>query len=120
MRRRLLLLALLAGGLATASGATVADRSTPAPDLAAPGTTLVRTQLADVPAPTTLSRVRDAFGRDHDTRRDVAVALGVALVLTLAGGWWLARERAARMHPARRITILRTRAPPRMPTIVHC
>ena len=120
MRRRLLLLALLAGGLATAGGAAFGNVAASNHDARVPATALARAELADVPAPTALSRVRDGFGREHDARRDVAAALGVALVLTLAGGWWLARERAARVRHARPLAIRRTRAPPGMPATVRC
>jgi hypothetical protein len=120
MHRRLLLVALLAGGLATAGGAALGNAATSGHDAHVPATALARAEIADVAVPTALSRVRDGFGRDHDARRDVAVALGVALVLTLAGGWWLARDRAARIRHVRPLTIRRTRAPPGMPVIVHC
>jgi hypothetical protein len=120
MRRRLLLVALLAGGLAIAGG--VALGAPPASVLHAPtpATALGRADVADVPAPTVLTRVRDSFGRQHDVRRDVAATLGIALVLTLAGGWWLARERAARVRHVRPLSIRRTRAPPWMPANVNC
>jgi hypothetical protein len=119
MRRRLLLLVLLSGGLATAGGAALGDAATSGRDTHAPATAFARAELADVPTPA-LSRVRDALGREHDARRDVTAALGVALVLTLAGGWWLARDRAARARHARPLTIRRTRAPPGMPATVRC
>ena len=115
MRRRVLLLALLAGGLATASGAALVEHAAPGHDLVAPATAFARTEITDVTAPTAFSRARDALGREHDARRDVAVALGVALVLTLGGGWWLARERAGRVHTLRWTALLRTRAPPATP-----
>jgi hypothetical protein len=120
MRRRLLLLALLAGGLTTAGGAALGNAAASGHDARFPTTALARAELADVPAPTALSRARDGLGREHDTRRDVTAALGVALVLTLAGGWWLARERAARVRHALPLTIRRTRAPPGMPHTVRC
>jgi hypothetical protein len=120
MRRRLLLLVLLAGGLATAGGATLSATAGSGPSGPVPATSFARAERADVPAPTALSRVRDGLGRDHDTRRDVAAALGVALVLTLAGGWWLARERAARVRHPRLLAARRTRAPPGMPATLHC
>jgi len=85
MRRRLLLLALLAGGLATAGGATLDNAAAWGHDAHVAATALARAQLADVRAPTALARARDGLGREHDTRRDVTTALGVALVLTLAG-----------------------------------
>ena len=120
MRRRLLLLVLLAGGLATAGDATLSATAGSGPSGPVPATSFARAELADVPAPTALSRVRDGLGRDHDTRRDVAAALGVALVLTLAGGWWLTRERAARVRHPRLLATRRTRAPPGMPATLHC
>ena len=120
MRRRLLLVALLAGGLAAAGAAAFGNATTSTLDARGTATALARAELADVPAPTALSRVRDGFGREHDTRRDLAAALGVALVLVLAGGWWIARDRAARVRHARPLTIRRTRAPPGMPATIRC
>jgi hypothetical protein len=81
---------------------------------------LARADVADVPASSALSRARDGIDRDHDTRREVATTLGVALVLTLAGAWWLARERTARFLHALPLAIRRTRAPPGMPATLHC
>jgi hypothetical protein len=120
VRRRLALLTLLAGALVAAGGAALVSRAAAEHDVVTPATALARAELADVPAPVALTRVRDTLARDHDARRDVAVALGVALVLTLAGGWWLARERTARVHLAHPLATPRTRAPPRLPAIVHC
>ena len=121
MRRRLLLVALLAGGLAAAGAAAFGNATTSSLDARGSATALARAELADVPAPSALSRARDGLGREHDSRRDLAAALGVALVLTLAGGWWLARERAARVRHARPLAIRRTRAPPGMPiTVRYC
>jgi hypothetical protein len=119
MRRRFLL-ALVAGGLAIAGGVALADQAAPSPDPGGSATSLDRAQLSDVPAPTALSRVRDGLGHGHDARRDLVAALGAALLLTLAGGWWLTRERAARVHLRRSLATPRTRAPPWMPTTVHC
>src|SRR5215204_3244932 len=99
MRRRLLALALLAGGLATAGGATLDNAAAWGHDAHVAATALARAELADVPAPTALARARDGLGREHDTRRDVTTALGVALVLTLAGAG--ARARASRPLPPR-------------------
>jgi hypothetical protein len=48
------------------------------------------------------------------------VALGLALALTLAGGWWLTREHIARVRSELLLTIRRTRAPPGVPATVHC
>ncbi|HEY3669334.1 MAG TPA: hypothetical protein VGN51_00230 [Acidimicrobiia bacterium] len=120
MRRRALLLAFLVAGLASATGAAIGTGAVPWHDSPGNATALARGDLADAAAPTALSRVRDQLGRDHDVRRDVAAALGIALILTLSGGWWLARERAARALHRRPSTTRRTRAPPLVPTTVHC
>ena len=114
MRRRALLLAFLVGGLARRrhrrSGPEASLRATTVrPNRA---TALARAELADAPAPTAFSRARDAFARDHDDRFNASAALAVALVLTLAGGWWLARERAARVRQPLLVATRRTRAPP--------
>ena len=119
MRRRALLLAILVGGLAAAGASGLGGGATPWPDPPSNGAAL-RAELADVPAPAAVARVRDVLGRHHDDRRDVPAALAVALLLTLAGGWWVARERAARVRLAAPDSIRRTRAPPRLPSIVHC
>ena len=71
------------------------------------------------PHPPRCRAVRDQLGRDHDVRGDVTAALGIALVLTLSGGWWLARERAARALHRRPRTTRRTRAPPMVTATVH-
>ena len=120
MRRRALLLAFIVGGLASATGAAISTGVVPWHDAPGSATALARADLADVAAPTAISRARDHLGRDHDTRRDVAAALGIALVLTLSGGWWLARERAARSLHRRPCTTRRTRAPPLVPATIHC
>jgi hypothetical protein len=120
VRRRALLLALLVGGLVAAGGATLGTAAAPGRDVTEGEAALARSDLADVPPPTALSRARDGFGRQLDSRRDVAAAIGIALVLTLAGGWWLARERAARVRHVRPLATRRTRAPPRTATTVHC
>jgi hypothetical protein len=118
MRRWALLLVVVAGGL-VAGGATLGHGTIRLHEATVAGTTLARADLADVPAPAA-SRARDGSSREHDVRRDFAAVLGLGLVLTLAGGWWIARERAARVRHPRPVTALRTRAPPRLPTIVHC
>jgi hypothetical protein len=118
MRRRALLLAILVGGIATAGAVAIGGGATPWPDPPPTGAAL-HAELADVPAPPAVARARDALGHDQDGKRDVPAALTVALVLTLAGGWWLARERAAHVRDATRVWNRRTRAPPGLPTIVH-
>ncbi len=119
MRRRALLFVVLAGGLAGATGAAIGTGAVPWHD--SPGTTaLARADLADVATPGAASRARDHLGRDHDVRRDVAAALGIGLILTMSGGFWFARERAAHALHRRPRAIPRTRAPPLVPAIVHC
>ena len=120
MRRPLLLLAVVVGALAAAGGAAFGSSVSSGHHATVAGPALARADVADVPAPTALSRTRDGLGRDHDTRRDVTAALGVALTLTLAGGWWLARERTARVRHAPPLATRRTRAPPGMPATLHC
>jgi len=124
MRRRALLLACivggLVGGLASAGGAAIGTGAVPGHDSPGSATALARAGLVDVAAPTALSRARDDLERDHDVRRDVAGALGLALVLALSGGWWLARERAARAFHRRTCPTRRTRAPPVVLATVHC
>ena len=120
MRRRAILLALLVGGLAAAGTAGLAGSVAASNDHASNRTALARAELSDAPAPTAFSRARDAFARDHDDRFNSSAALAVALVLTLAGGWWLARDRAARVRRPLLVATRRTRAPPRQPAIVHC
>ncbi len=120
MRRRALLLALLVGGLAAVGAVGLGSGATPWHDPATTRSALARAELADVPAPTALTRTRDVLGRNLDTWYSVPAALAVAFVITLAGGWWLARERAARVRHPVLVTTRRTRAPPRLPFIVHC
>ncbi len=120
MRRRAPLLAFLAGALVFAGGLALGSHAVVDHDTPLPTTALARAELADVPAPSALSRTRDDLGRDQDLRRDAAVTIAIGLTLTLAAGWWLARERRTRSHRALPFAILRTRAPPRMPAIVHC
>jgi hypothetical protein len=118
VRRRVLLLFLVVG-LASATGAAIGTGVLSANDASGSATALARADFADVAAPSALSRVRDQLGRDHDARGDVTAALGIALVLTLSGGWWLARERAARALHRRTCTTRRTRAPPMVTATVH-
>jgi hypothetical protein len=120
MRRRALLLVVLVGGLACATGAAIGTGMVPGHGSPGATTALARVELADVAAPSATSRGRDHLGRDHDVRREVATALGIALILALTGGWWLARERAARALHRRPGTNRRTRAPPLVPATVHC
>ena len=120
MRRRALLLAFLVGGLAVAGTAGLAGSVAGGQRPSVEPRRAARAELADAPAPTAFSRARDAFARDHDDRFNTSAALAVALVLTLAGGWWLARERAARVRQPLLVATRRTRAPPRQPAIVHC
>jgi hypothetical protein len=124
MRRRGLLLAFivggLVGGLATATGAAIGTGAVHGHDSAGTARALARADLADVVAPSAISRGRDLLAREHDVRRDVAAALGIALLLTLGGGWWLARDRAARVLHRRPCTTRRPRAPPLVPATVHC
>jgi uncharacterized membrane protein YfcA len=120
MRRRAFLLVFVVGGLAGATGAAIGTGATPWHDSPGTATALARADLADVAAPSAISRARDHLGRDHDVRHDVAAALGLALVLSLSGGWWLARQRAAGALPSRPRTTRRSRAPPLVPAIVHC
>jgi hypothetical protein len=120
MRRRAFLLALLVGGLAAVGAVGLSGSGTPWHDPASTRSALARAELADVPAPTALTRTRDVLGRDADARYGIPAALAVALAITRAGGWWLARERAARVRPLVLVALRRTRAPPRLPSIVHC
>jgi hypothetical protein len=120
MRRRAVLLVVAAGALAAVGGAALSRAAVPGRDAPPSVAALARAELADVPAPSAIAGARDGIGRDHDVRRDVAVALAASLALTLAGAWWLGRERTARMRLPRPCTARRTRAPPRMPATVHC
>lgn len=120
MRRRALLFALVTGGLAAAGATAFGPAGTPWRGSPANVAVLARAELAEMPTTASLSRVRDDFGRAHGARGDVAVAFGVALALTLAAGWWIARERVARVHHARVLAARRTRAPPSRLAIVHC
>jgi uncharacterized membrane protein YfcA len=110
---------MLAGALASATGAAIGTGVVPGHDSPGTATALARADLVDVAAPSATSRGRDHLARDHDVRRDVAAALGIALILSLSG-WWLARERAARVFHRRPGTTRRTRAPPLVPATVHC
>ncbi len=120
MRRRALLLALVAGGLAAGAGATLGAPRTLDREVAARTAAMARAALADVPTASAFTRSRDAVDRGHDTHRDVAAVLAVVLAALLGGGWCLVRERGA---AARRVLALATRqprAPPRVPIAVHC
>jgi hypothetical protein len=119
MRRRAALLVVLAGALVAAGGVALESRAVAERDAPSRVAALARTELADVPAPTAVSRTRDGSTREHDLRGEVAVALGLALALTLSGAWWIARERTARLHGSRALAPRRTRAPPWMPATVH-
>jgi hypothetical protein len=119
VRRRALLLALLVGGLSAAGATGPAGSVAASHDRPSDRAALAHADLADVPAPSAFSRARDALERDHHDRVIVPAVLGMAL-LTLAGGWWLARERAARVRRPLLIATRRTRAPPRQFAIVHC
>ena len=119
VRRRVLLLLFVVVGLASATGAAIGTGVASGHDASGTATALARADFADVAAPTALSRVRDQLGRDHDVRGDVTAALGIALALTLSGGWWLTRERAARALHRRPSTTRRTRAPPMVTATVH-
>jgi hypothetical protein len=118
MRRRILLLTIVAGGLAAVGGAAAGVGVATSHDTTE-SVALTRADLVDVPAPALLSRTRDALTRERDGRRDVAAALATAVALTLTVGWWLARERRS---PRRHRVVLaspRTRAPPLVPATVH-
>lgn len=120
MRRRALLLALVAGGLA--AGAGVAFGAPPALEHAHARTAaFARSELADVPAPSATTRGRDALERDHDVRHGVVAVLAIALAAVLAGGTFLRRERDVLARRSRAAGRRRPRAPPiRMPMTVHC
>lgn len=119
MRRRALLLVFLAGGLVAASAAAYSGGALPWRNASAPLSAIARSDLADAPAPVSLDAARDALARHHDTRRDVAGAIGVVLALALGGGWWLTGDRNSRASVLRVRSTRRTRAPPRRVTIVH-
>jgi hypothetical protein len=120
MRSRALLVALLAAAVA-ALGATASGAGpTPGRDGGTLTTALGRSDLVDVAPASAYSRVRDAAGREHDTRRDIAIALGLGLVLTLSVAWWLARERRSSSAPVGGAARLRRRAPPRVSFPVSC
>jgi len=120
MRHRAFLFAFLAGGIAAAGGAAFGTAAATWHDTPSQAPALARADLVDVPAPTTFTRARDASDREHGIGQGVVAALALAVALTLAGGWWLAREHAARVRHALLLAIRRTRAPPRVPVTVHC
>jgi hypothetical protein len=120
MRRRALLFALLAGGLVVAGGVALGSDATAWHGTPTTPAAIARAELVDVAPPAVASRARDHEGRTHDAARGVAVGLAVALALTLAGGWWLIRERAGHLRHARLVARRRTRAPPGLPVTVHC
>jgi hypothetical protein len=119
-RRRALLFAFLAGAIAAAGGAAFGTAAATWHDTSTKAPALARADLVDVPAPTALTRTRDGSAREHGVAPGVVVALGLALALTLAGGWWLTREHIARVRSELLLTIRRTRAPPGVPATVHC
>jgi hypothetical protein len=120
MRRRALLVVLLAGAFAAAGGIALGSPPASSHDAPASPAAIGRADVADGPTPSALARTFEGLSRDHDTRGDVAVAIGIALALALAGGWWLARERAARHIWSELRAVRRTRAPPWTPATVHC
>jgi hypothetical protein len=120
MRLRALLLVLLAGGFTAAGAVTVDVGAVPGHDTVERTIALARADLADVPAPSALSRTRDGAEHQHDTRRDVAVALFLAFGLSLLGGWWITRSTFPATRPRLVSARRRTRAPPVVPITVHC
>jgi hypothetical protein len=120
MRRRALLFALAAGGFAAVGGAAAGVGAIASHDPSESAIALTRTELADVPAPTVFARARDTLGRERDVQHDAAVALAITTALTLAGGWWLARQGTAHIGNTLAVARPRPRAPPvRVPTVVH-
>jgi hypothetical protein len=120
MRPRALLFAVLAGAIVAAGGAAFGTAAATWHDTPTKAPALARADLVDVPAPSALTRTRDASDREHGIGHSVVAVLALAVALTLAGGWWLTREHAARVRHELLLTIRRTRAPPRVPVIVHC
>jgi hypothetical protein len=120
MRRRALLLALVAGGLTAGASVALAVPRVLDRDVVARTAALARADLADVPAPSALARARDGIERGHEVHRDVAAVLTVVLAALLAGGWHLARSRVAAMRRSLALATRQPRAPPRMPRPVHC
>jgi hypothetical protein len=119
MRSRALLFAFLAGAIAAAGGAAFGTAAS-WHDTPSKAPALARADLVDVPAPTAVIRARHASYRQHGIGQSVVAVLALAVALTLAGRWRLTREHAARVRHELLLTIRRTRAPPRMPVIVHC
>jgi hypothetical protein len=120
MRRRALLLVLLATGLALGAGSALGRTASPWHDAPGRGTSLARAPVADVPSPTTVTRPRASVSGDLGARPDLAAVLGVALALILAGAWCLAAGRARRVTAVRPIPTCGSRAPPWLPAIVRC
>src|SRR5438876_22186 len=120
MRRRALLLALVAGALAAGAGATLGAPPTLDRAVVARTATLGRAELVDVPAASVFTRAHDTIDRGYDTHRDVAAVLTLVLAAILAGGWCLLRERGATVRRALAFATRQPRAPPRVPIPVHC
>jgi hypothetical protein len=118
--RRALLVALVAGGLATAVGALFGASAPLGRDVVARTAVLARGELADAPVPSLAARARDALERGHDVRHHVVASLAMVLAAALAGGWWIARERGATEHHARARLTSRPRGPPGVPATDHC
>jgi hypothetical protein len=120
MRRRALLLVLLSGALAVGGAVAFGAAASTSRDTASTDAVLTRADFVDASLPSATPRGRDVEARDHGTRGDLAGWAGIAAVLALAAGWWVAAER-----PRRRVTTLvpdraHSRAPPTALVIVHC
>jgi hypothetical protein len=120
MPRRVLLLGLVAVGLASGVGAAFGASARLAHDATGRTAVLARGDLVDAPTFGLSALTRDALERDHDLRRDVVAVLATVLAAALACGWRVARDRDAAAHHARRHPSRRPRAPPRVPVPVHC
>jgi hypothetical protein len=120
MRRRALLVALLAGGLVASAGVALGSGALEGHGTPTTPAAIARAELNDAAAPAAFSRARDHEGREHHAAHDVLVGLAIALALVSAGGWWLLRARARRDRGAVPVASWRTRAPPGLPVIVHC